>query len=247
MTKGKFQITSLALILISASCFSQNSFDLTKLDSGQLLLNLDETEVVSVEQDILNASLSYSAQGSGKISLQNEVNKNIAAALEIIDSVSELEYSTGQYYIYTIQPGMPPQNGLGIPIWRAQQGLKLSSSNSSELLEIVGQLQAAGLEVNGLNYSLSDEASKKATESLLSMVLNRLERKASETANLLGKNFSSLIELTIRENGNGGFFEPRMEMMRDSQVGTQQFERPSAVPGRSEVSLSVSAKALLSP
>jgi len=39
--------------------------------------------------------------------------------------------------------------------------MKLSSSNSSELLEIVGQLQAAGLEVNGLNYSLSDEASKK--------------------------------------------------------------------------------------
>jgi len=247
MNKGKFLVTCLALIGISASCFSQNSFDLTKLDSGQLLLNLDETEVISLEQDILNASLSYSAQGSGKISLQNDVNKNIAAALEIIDSVSELEYSTGQYYIYTIRPGMPAHNDLGIPIWRAQQGLKLSSSNSSELLEIVGQLQAAGLEVNGLNYSLSNEALEKASESLLSIVLNRLERKASDTADLLGKNFFSLIEVTIRENGNGVFFEPRMEVMRASQAGSQKFERPSAVPGQSEVSLTVSAKALLSP
>ena len=246
MVKGKFQITCLVLTLISTSCFSQNSFDLTKLDSGQLLLNLDETEVVSVEQDILNASLSYSAQGSEKISLQNEVNKNMASALEIIDSVSGIEFSTGQYYIYTINPGMQSKDGVDNPIWRAQQGIKLSSSNSPQLLEIVGQLQAAGLIVNGLNYSLSDQASMKASESLLSIVLNKLERKASDTAELLGKNFSSLIEVTIRENGSRGF-EPRMEMMRDSQAGGQQFERPSAVPGQSEVSLSVSAKALLSP
>ena len=246
MTKGKFQVTCLVLTLISTSCFSQNSFDLTKLDSGQLLLNIDETEVVSVEQDILNASLSYSAQGSKKVSLQYEVNKNIAAALEIIDSVSGIEYSTGQYYIYAINPGKHSKNDADNPIWRAQQSIKLSSSNSPLLLEIVGQLQAAGLIVNGLNYSLSDQASMKAMEILLSIVLDKLERKASDTADLLGKNFSSFIEVTIRENGNRGF-ERRMEMMRDSQAGGQQFERPSAVPGQSEVSLSISAKALLSP
>ena len=246
MTKGNFRLTCLALILISTSCFSQSSFDLTKLDSGQLLLNLDETEVVSVEQDILNASLSYSAQGNEKISLQNEVNKNMAAGLEIIDSVSGLEYSTGQYYVYAINSGMQSQNGTGIPVWRAQQGIKLSSSNSSQLLEIVRQLQAAGLVVNRLSYSLSDQASMQASESLLSIVLSRLERKARDTADLLGKNIFSLIEVTIRENGNKGF-EPRMEMMRASQVDSQQFEQPSAVPGQSEVSLSVSAKALLSP
>ena len=50
-------------IIISPSGFSQSSFDLTQLESGQLLLNLSATEQISVEQDTLNASLAYSAQG----------------------------------------------------------------------------------------------------------------------------------------------------------------------------------------
>ena len=79
--KRKISVFSFSLILVSSSSFSQNTFDLTELESGQLLLNLGVTERISVEQDTLNASLAYSAQGRDKISLQNEVNEKMAGAL----------------------------------------------------------------------------------------------------------------------------------------------------------------------
>ena len=71
LIKSSILVFGFLLIAISSSGFSQSSFDLTELESGQLLLNLSATEQVSVEQDTLNASLAYSVQGREKISLQN--------------------------------------------------------------------------------------------------------------------------------------------------------------------------------
>ena len=234
-------------IIISPSGFSQSSFDLTQLESGQLLLNLSATEQISVEQDTLNASLAYSVQGREKISLQNDVNTKIADALELVEAIPELQNSTGQYYVYIIQPGRPSRNDIENPIWRAQQSLQLSSRESEKLLEAVGELQSSGMEINRLNYSLSEEAFEQTSDSLLSIALEKLESKANEAAKLLNKSSASLVEVTINGDRNTGFFQPRMEMMMEASQADIPFESPTAVPGQSEVSLSISAKALLSP
>ncbi|MBS24680.1 MAG: hypothetical protein CMQ28_03460, partial [Gammaproteobacteria bacterium] len=148
--KRRVFVFSFSLILISPFSFSQNTFDLTELESGQLLLNLGVTEKISVEQDTLNASVTYSIQGRDKISLQNEVNEKMAGALELIDVIPEIEYSTGRYYIYIFRPGRPLRNDIENPIWRAQQSLQLNSRNSEVLLEAVGELQSIGMEINRL-------------------------------------------------------------------------------------------------
>jgi len=240
-------VSSLLFILASTSGFTQNPFDLTDLDSGQLLLNLSVTEQTSVEQDTLNAALAYSAQGRDKIALQNDVNAKMTTTLEIVEAISEIDYSTGQYYMYIFRPGRPLRDDIQNPIWRAQQGLQLSSKNSDVLLETVGQLQSMGLEINRLNYSLSGETFDQTSDSLLSIALEKLQSRADETAELLNKSSASLVEVTINGNRNPGFFQPRMAMMESAQPDNPQFEAPTAAPGKSEVSLSVSAKALLSP
>jgi len=244
--KRKIFVFSFSLILASSSSFSQNTFDLTELESGQLLLNLGVTERISVEQDTLNASLAYSVQGRDKISLQNEVNEKIAGALELIDVIPEIEYSTGQYYIYIFRPGRPSRNDIENPIWRAQQSLQLSSKNSDVLLEAVGELQSIGMEINGLDYSLSEEAFAQISDSLLSIALEKLQSRASETAELLDKSSANLVEVTINGDRGAGFFQPRMAMMESAQ-DNPTMATPTAIPGQSEVSLNVSAKALLSP
>ncbi len=244
--KRKIFVFSFSLILASSSSFSQNTFDLTELESGQLLLNLGVTERISVEQDTLNASLAYSVQGRDKISLQNEVNEKIAGALELIDVIPEIEYSTGQYYIYIIRPGRPSRNDVENPTWRAQQSLQLNSKNSDVLLEAVGELQSIGMEINGLDYSLSEEAFAQTSDSLLSIALEKLQSRASETAELLDKSSTNLVEVTINGDRSAGFFQPRMAMMESAQ-DNPTMTTPTAIPGQSEVSLNVSAKALLSP
>ena len=45
--KRKIFVFGFSLILASSSSFSQNTFDLTELESGQLLLNLGVTERIS--------------------------------------------------------------------------------------------------------------------------------------------------------------------------------------------------------
>ena len=244
--KRRIFVFSFSLILVSPSSFSQNTFDLTELESGQLLLNLGVTEKISVEQDTLNASVAYSVQGRDKISLQNEVNEKMAGALELIDVIPEIEYSTGQYYIYIFRPGRPSRNDIENPIWRAQQSLQLNSRNSEVLLEAVGELQSIGMEINRLDYSLSEEAFAQNSDSLLSIALEKLQYRASETAEILDKSSASLIEITIDGDRNAGFFQPRMAMMESGQ-DNPPMATPSAIPGQSEVSLNVSAKALLSP
>ena len=244
--KRKIFVFSFSLILASSSSFSHNTFDLTELESGQLLLNLGVTEKISVEQDTLNASVVYSVQGRDKISLQNEVNEKMAGALELIDVIPEIEYSTGQYYIYIFRPGRPSRNDIENPIWRAQQSLQLNSRNSEVLLEAVGELQSIGMEINRLDYSLSEAAFAQNSDSLLSIALEKLQYRASETAEILDKSSASLIEITIDGDRNAGFFQPRMAMMESGQ-DSPPMATPSAIPGQSEVSLNVSAKALLSP
>lgn len=244
--KRRIFVFSFSLILVSPPSFSQNTFDLTELESGQLLLNLGVTEKISVEQDTLNASVAYSVQGRDKISLQNEVNEKMAGALELIDVIPEIEYATGQYYIYIFRPGRPSRNDIENPIWRAQQSLQLNSRNSEVLLEAVGELQSIGMEINRLDYSLSEEAFAQNSDSLLSIALEKLQYRASETAELLDKSSASLIEITIDGDRNAGFFQPRMAMMESGQ-DNPPMATPSAIPGQSEVSLNVSAKALLSP
>ena len=244
--KRKIFVFSFSLILVSSSSFSQNTFDLTELASGQLLLNLGVTERISVEQDTLNASLAYSVQGRDKISLQNEVNEKIAGALELIDVIPEIEYSTGQYYIYIIRPGRPSRNDVENPTWRAQQSLQLNSKNSDVLLEAVGELQSIGMEINRLDYSLSEEAFAQTSDSLLAIALEKLQSRASETAELLDKSSANLVEVTINGNRSAGFLQPRMAMMESAQ-DNPTMTTPTAIPGQSEVSLNVSAKALLSP
>ena len=102
------------------------------------------------------------------------------------------------------------------------------------------------MEINRLDYSLSEEAFAQNSDSLLSIALEKLQYRASETAELLDKSSASLIEITIDGDRNAGVFPPRMAMMESGQ-DNPPMATPSAIPGQSEVSLNVSAKALLSP
>ncbi|MBM89599.1 MAG: hypothetical protein CMQ41_14610 [Gammaproteobacteria bacterium] len=248
MTNIKRSIFGFSFLLIASSplCLSQNSFDLTELESGQLLLNLGVTEQIRVEQDTLNASLAYSIQGRDKIALQNDVNEKMATAIGLVDAISEIEYQTGQYYIYIFRPGRPSRNDIDNPVWRAQQSLQLNSRNSEVLLEIVGELQSIGMEISRLDYSLSEEVFAQTSDSLLSIALEKLQTRAAETAELLDKSSATLVEVTINGNRNASLSQSRMAMMESSQ-NNPAMATPIATPGESEVSLNIAAKALLSP
>lgn len=233
----------IGLMLAGAPAFAQNEFSLGVLQPGQLLLNLSATEQVDVDQDTLNTTLEFSVQGRDQIALQNEVNTAMRKALDILEADGRVDYATTQYQVYVIEPGRPSRTDIENPVWHAQQGVALTSMDSAALLDLAGQLQASGLVITSQYYSLSSERYEEISGQLLQSALQRLQQRAEEAAAGLGKGSAELVEVTLNDSPNFAFKEFRGMAMAASDA----MAPPVAEPGETQVSLSVSARAVLQP
>lgn len=236
----------LALLLCAGGVVqAQNEFSLGTRAPGQLVLNLSATEQREVPQDTLNASLQYAAQGRDRTALQNEVNTAMRRAIEILRDSSDVEYSTTQYQVYVVDAGRPSRADVENPVWRAQQQVALTSTDSDALLEVMGKLQAAGLVVTSQYYSLSPERYEEVAASLMQDALAKLQNRADEAARGLGKGSAELIEVSLDGSPNFAAYRERGVAMMAMDASTMA--PPVAVPGETQVSMTVSARALLSP
>jgi len=240
-------IPVLALSLLwSVSASAQNNFNLSELAEGELILNLNANEQVSVEQDTLNVSMQYSVQGRDSTALQNEVNQAIRQARNILEATDNIDYSIQQYHVYNIQPPRQTRNDINNPSWRAQQNIQMQSMNSEALLVVTARLQQAGLTVNNMNYSLSDGKYQEVADSLLDAALLKLQTRADRVASVLGKSEAALVEVNI--NGSQNFFGPRVAMAEMRSLDSSAaMAVPVAEPGSTQVNITVSARAKLSP
>jgi predicted secreted protein len=246
----KFPLLSTALLaaLMSQPLLAQNQLNLGQLDAGQLVLNLSLTEQAQVDQDTLNASLQYVTQGRDRRALQEEVNRVMQAALEQVRKVTAVEAETTSYHVQIVQSGRPTRADIANPVFRAQQGLQLTSVDSAALLELLGSLQADGLTLNGLYYSLSAAAHERVAAELLHTALTKLQSRAADAASVLGKGSAALVEVSM--DGTPNFMEARMYAMPVRAMAADSaadYAPPTAEPGQTTVSVSVSARAVLSP
>jgi len=234
-----YLLSLLMVMTCSSPLLAQNQFNLNELQTGQLVLNLSATEQLSVDQDTLNVYMQYSAQGRNTSALQNEVNEAMREALKILEATDNIEYSTQQYHVYNMQ-GRNNQN----PTWRAQQSIQMSSINAEALLVVTARLQQLGLTVNSMNYSLSSEKYEEVSDSLMNAALQKLQARANEAASTLNKATAALVEVSLNGGNNQLFRGAMASMAMDSM---ESMAVPVAEPGTTQVSLTVSARALLSP
>ena len=240
-------VKSTFLLLCTLAChaaLAQNEFSLGTREPGQLLLNLSATEQRDVAQDTLNATLQYAAQGRDRRELQNEVNSAMRRALEILEESEGVEFFTTQYQVYVIDAGRPSRTDVENPVWRAQQEVGLTSLDSDAVLEVIGQLQAAGLIVTSQYYSLSPERYEEVAASLMQDALAKLQRRANDAASGLGKSEAELVEVSLDGSPNFAFRQGTAQMMA---MDAAEMAPPVAVPGETQVSMTVSARAILSP
>ena len=234
-----YLLSLLMVMTCSSPLLAQNQFNLNELQTGQLVLNLSATEQLSVDQDTLNVYMQYSAQGRNTSALQNEVNEAMREALKILEATDNIEYSTQQYHVYNMQ-GRNNQN----PTWRAQQSIQMSSINAEALLVVTARLQQLGLTLNSMNYSLSSEKYEEVSDSLMNAALQKLQARANEAASTLNKATAALVEVSLNGGNNQLFRGAMASMAMDSM---ESMAVPVAEPGTTQVSLTVSARALLSP
>jgi predicted secreted protein len=226
---------------------AQNQLSLGELQAGQLALNLSVTEQQQVEQDTLNAYLVFGVQGRDKTALQNEVNAAMSKALDLLRAYPAINARTSHYQVYVVQSGRPTRTDVSDPVFRAQQGVNLEGTDSATLLDLTGQLQEAGFALNGLHYSLSADAHERVAGELLAVALTKLQVRADGAAITLGKKRADLVEVSM--DGSPNFMQMRqrggMETM--AMAADAAFSAPVAEPGETTISVSVSARAVLSP
>ena len=238
-------LTWLFLSLSVAKTQAQNQFDLGQLEPGQTLLNLSVSQQQEVDQDQLTAVLRYSARGRDQTELQDQVNSALAKAMAVLKKSEGLEYATEQYRVYAMTPPRASNRDLENPTWQAQQSLRITGTgaDTATLLALAGRLQKSGLEMTSLSYSLSPEKHRTVSDSLLAEALQSLQARADETAKLLGKGSAQLLEINLDNSQQVVARHRAMAMAAESA----DFTAPQAEPGKTTVSLTVSARALLSP
>jgi predicted secreted protein len=170
----------------------------------------------------------------------------MAEALALLEDSSGIEFNTGFYHVYIVQAGRPGRSDVENPVYRAQQNVELHSTDSTLMLELTGKLQDMGLTLNGLHYSLSREAHARIESELLLEVLQNLQSRAQEAADALGKGKAALVEVSM--DGSPFVTDSRMYMPRAmASMADAEMAAPVAEPGETTVSVSVSARAVLSP
>lgn len=219
------------------------------LPDGQTVLNIAATERAQIQQDLLMASLRIEKEGADAKSIQSEINAMMKKAVDAAKAVPEVKTSTGQYHVYQNDPNPVPMEKGATPLpktWRGSQNLELQSTSADVLLKLVGELQEAGLMIGGLNYTLSPDKADQAKDALMEKALAKVTARAERAAKAMNKGKMALIEVNVDTSDNiAQPFGMRAMAAMDSRM--EKMATPVAEAGETEITLTVSAKALLKP
>lgn len=243
MTNEKFSgvVRIFVVLLISmtgAACTSVHAQQ-ALLPAGQTLITLSVTERISVEQDLIIASLRFEAEDSDALVVQNRINTGMARALQQARGVDEVSQSTGYYNVYQYE--RQPQGGRAESLWRGSQSLTLEGKDAQVLLALAGELQAMGFVMNQLSYQLSTERADEVRDSLMESAIARATEKAERATAALGK---SRFDIAVLDVDTSSDYSAPVMMRSMADSASLEIAPPSAEPGETEVTLNVRIQAV---
>jgi len=144
-----------------------------------------------VDNDRVVALLTVDAEDRDPAQLADTVNQSMAWALERARADKLVSVRTGGYQTY------PVYDERKIVRWRARQELYLESADVDRLSQLTGQLQER-LQVQSLQFSVSDDRRKEVEAGLVEQVLTDYQQRAGLIARALGAKSYQLVEVAIQ-------------------------------------------------
>lgn len=197
---------------------------------AETVLHLSETAQVTRAPDEIQATLRAEARGANAAAVQAQVNRAIQAALGKAQAVSALRASTGGYWTHRTEENRQ---------WVASQGLSLRGREAGPLLELTGTLQADGLALAELGWSLSDAAEKVAKQEAGRLAIAALRQRAQDVAQQLGLRVAGIRSLRLDT--------PERPMPRLMAARASSAPAPAAAPEEVEVMATAEAEIILQP
>lgn len=203
---------------------------------AQTNLLLSAEGSVKVEPDEAVAQFNVQADAPNAAAAQAKVNQAMSKALAAAKAMPNVVATTGGYNSYASTP-----NGQTRPQFTATQSLTLTQPDKGGVpdkafTDLLGQLQADGLLLNGLSGELSDAGRQSAQRDAIRDALAHLRAEAADIADTLHKKVGALKQLSV--NGASAPLPPgpRVMMMKAAAAA------PQLAPDKVTISASVSAQ-----
>ncbi|MBM4385261.1 MAG: SIMPL domain-containing protein [Deltaproteobacteria bacterium] len=186
-----------------------------------------------VANDWTTGTIGTTASGSDPAELAARINKQMTEALALAKQAKGVKVTSGSYNTY-------PEYGDGNRIvrWQASQDLILESKDTDAVAKLLGKLQAKGLLLRGISFSVSRETQRKLEDELIAEAIEKFRSRASLVAKSFGKSSYGLITVNV----GGGGFQPPMPYMRADMAMMAKAESapaPSFEGGTSHVRMDV--------
>jgi predicted secreted protein len=146
-----------------------------------------------VPNDWVMATLGVDEEGNDAAALAVRVNRRMGEALALAKEAEEIEVSSGAYQTYPVYD----RDREKIARWRAQQDLVVEGASVDELGGLIGQLQAQGLLLRGITFSVAPETRERFEEELIVEALSAFRQRAGLIARAIGRRGWNLMNLSI--------------------------------------------------
>ena len=158
------------------------------------VLHLTATGTVQAVPDQLVAVLVAQNTSASVADAQRRVNEMMAAGMQAARAAAGVEArATG----YQTMPVDPPRSR-----WEARQTLELRAPDGPALLGLVNALQRMGFATAGLDWQVSPDRRRAATDEAASIALRTLQDRAAQSARVLGMVADHIRDVRLQDRGS---------------------------------------------
>lgn len=183
--------------------------------------------------DLAVAVLYAERSGTSAPAVAREVNRDISAALELARTHGAVKVQSGNVSTWPVYG----KDGQGrITAWRMRSELRLESTDTAAMSELVGKLQES-LALAHLTMEPAPETRRKAVADVTVDALRAFETRAKLIADTLGRRYR-IAQLSV---GDHGLQPPPMPRMRAGVMAAEAAPAPLE-GGESRVSVQVSGR-----
>jgi uncharacterized protein len=190
---GVLAVGVLAVVALAAAAipaFAQDT--LPRPAPAGTELTLSGTGTVHAAPDRLTATLFAESAATTAATAQARVNAQVRQATDAANGAGGVTVVTDDYSVQHDDSARPPS-----PPWTARQTIRLTGADGTALLDLVGKLQARGLALSGLDWSLSPTHRLDLTRQAEAEALKDVSRRADSAANVLGLKIATLRSVSL--------------------------------------------------
>ncbi|MTV41502.1 SIMPL domain-containing protein [Duganella radicis] len=198
-------------------------------------------------------TLAIEEQDKDKAAAASRVNQKMKQGLDIVKKEDpQAGLKTQGYYTYPVYPeervlpnGQPVKQRVPTA-WRVGQYLEVTTTNLDKLPKTVAAAQKI-LTLNGINFGLTPEATKKLDDQRIAATYQNLNERIGFIATAMGRKVGDAVLDTVDFEGSGNYTEARPAaepvMMRLSKAADNtNVAEPSFEPGETTLQMHLVGK-----